>query len=134
MSDRWDVTALREGASVAVLLAVPPTLIARFLVDDQEQTSGWAPLLLFVAVTGFLLGGGVAAWRQQRGTPLSHGVAVAAGVFVVVQAVFLVIRASTGGDIQVGRMLVSFSFATVAGLVGGLLGSFLQRSGIQPRR
>lgn len=134
MSGRWDTEALRAGAGVAVLLSVPPTLVARFLVDDPDQGSGWAPLLLLVAVTGFLLGGGVAAWRQRAGTPLSHGVAVAAGVFVVVQAVFLVVRASTGGDIQLGRVLVSFSFATVAGLVGGLLGSFLQRSGVEPRR
>jgi hypothetical protein len=134
VSERWDLAAIKDGAGVCVMFAVPPTIIARLLVDDQDATSGWAPLLLVLSLGGFLVGGGVAAWRQRRGTPLSHGVLTAAAVFAVVQSVFVLIRVIIGGEIPIGRILVSFSLATAAGLAGGLLGSLLQQRGVTSQR
>lgn len=134
MTARWDRAALRDGALVCVVFAVPPSILARLLVDDSETVSGWAPLLLLVSLGAFVVGGGVAGWRQRCGTPLSHGIVTAAAVFAAVQAVFLVVRAATGNDIQMGRVLVSFSLACAAGLVGGLLGGFLQQQGISSSR
>lgn len=128
-----DREALRAGASVTLLFAVPPTLIARFVLDNNDDTSGWAPLLSLIAVMGFVLGSGVAAWRQQSQRPMMHAVIAGAGVFIAAQAAFLVLRIATGGDVRVMRILTSFSLALVASVIGGLLGNFLQKNGIRPR-
>lgn len=128
-----DREALRAGASVTLLLAVPPTLVARFVLDNNDDTSGWAPLLSLIAVLGFVLGSGVAAWRQQAQRPMAHAVLAGAGVFVAAQAVFLAVRIATSGDVRVMRILTSFSLALVASVIGGLLGNFLQKNGIRPR-
>ena len=130
---RWDGQAIREGASVAVLFAVPFTIIARLAFDDDDK-SGWASVLALASFLGFVLGAGVAAWRQRRGAPLSHGVVTAVGVFVVVQVLFAAIRVAGGNSLNVGKIIVSLSLAALAGLLGGLLGSFLQRQGMAPRR
>jgi hypothetical protein len=130
-SGRWDVVALREGASVAVTFAVPFTVIAR-LAFDEDETSGWASVLAMATFLGFVLGAGVAAWRQRRGAPLSHGVATAVGVFVVVQLLFVIVRIAGGNSVNLGKIAVSLT--ALAGLVGGFLGSFLQRQGTAPRR
>jgi hypothetical protein len=128
-----DREALRAGASVTLLFAVPPTLVARFVLDNNDDTSGWAPLLSLIAVLGFVLGSGVAAWRQQAQRPMAHAVLAGAGVFVAAQAVFLAVRIATSGDVRVMRILTSFSLALVASVIGGLLGNFLQKNGIRPR-
>lgn len=128
-----DREALRAGASVTLLFAVPPTLVARFVLDNKDDTSGWAPLLSLIAVLGFVLGSGVAAWRQQAQRPMAHAVLAGAGVFVAAQAVFLAVRIATSGDVRVMRILTSFSLALVASVIGGLLGNFLQKNGIRPR-
>lgn len=128
-----DRDALRAGASVTLLFAVPPTLVARFVLDNNEDASGWAPLLSLIAVLGFVLGSGVASWRQQSQRPMTHAVIAGAGVFVAAQAVFLILRTATGGDVRVMRILTSFSLALVASVIGGLLGNFLQKNGIRPR-
>lgn len=130
---RFDRQALREGASVTLLFAVPPTLVARFVLDNREDTSGWAPLLSLIAVCGFVLGSGVAAWRQRVRQPMTHAVVAGAGVFVAVQALFLLVRIATGGEVRPMRILTSFSLALVASVIGGLLGNFLQKNGIRPR-
>jgi hypothetical protein len=64
---------------------------------------------------------------------MTHAVAAGAGVFIVVQAVFLVLRIATGGEVRVMRILTSFSLALVASVIGGLLGNFLQKNGVRPR-
>jgi hypothetical protein len=132
-SGRWDLLALREGASVAVLCAVPFTVIARLAFDDDDK-SGWASVLALATFAGFVLGAGVAGWRQQRGTPLLHGVTTAVGVFVGVQIVFAALKLLRGDSVNAGRIAVSLSLAALAGLIGGMLGSFLQRQGMAPRR
>jgi NADH:ubiquinone oxidoreductase subunit 2 (subunit N) len=129
----FDREALRAGASVTLVFAVPPTLVARFVLDNNDDTSGWAPLLSLIAVLGFVLGSGVAAWRQQARRPMAHAVVAGAGVFVAAQAAFLVVRIATGGDVRVMRILTSVSLALVASVIGGLLGNFLQKNGVRPR-
>jgi len=132
-SSRWDAQALREGASVAVLCAVPFTVIARLAFDEGEK-SGWASVLALATFAGFVLGAGVAAWRQQRGTPLLHGVTTAVGVFVSVQVVFAALKLLRGESVNSGKIAVSLSLTALAGLIGGMLGSFLQRRGMAPRQ
>lgn len=129
----FDREALRAGAGVTLVFAVPPTLVARFALDNNDGASGWAPLLSLIAMLGFVLGSGVAAWRQQSRRPMAHAVVAGAGVFVAAQAAFLVVRIATGGDVRVMRILTSFSLALVASVIGGLLGNFLQKNGVRPR-
>ena len=133
LTDRLDVQALREGASVTLLFAVPPTLVARFVLDNGNDASGWAPLMSIIAVFGFVLGSGVAAWRQNARRPMTHATLAGAGVFIVAQSLFLLIRVATNGDVRVMRILTSFSLSLVASVIGGLLGNFLQKNGIRPR-
>ena len=129
----FDREALRAGAGVTLVFAVPPTLVARFVLDNNDGASGWAPLLSLIAMLGFVLGSGVAAWRQQGRRPMAHAVVAGAGVFVAGQAAFLFVRIATGGDVRVMRILTSFSLALVASVIGGLLGNFLQKNGVRPR-
>ncbi len=130
---RLDTQALRDGAVVTLMFALPPTLVARFILDNGSEPSGWAPLLSLIAVGGFVLGSGVAAWREQVRRPMTHAVLAGAGVFIVAQAVFLVVRVATNGEVRVMRILTSFSLSLVASVIGGLLGNFLQKNGPSPR-
>ena len=128
---RWDWRAIREGAWVAAVLAVPFTLVARFFFDSDAH-SGWAAILALGSFLGFVLGAGQAAWRQDRGTPLSHGLVTAVGTYVVVQAVFVVIRLIAGRDVNWFGVFFTLGLVLLAGVVGGLLGARLQASGFTP--
>ncbi len=133
LDEHWDLKALREGGSVAAMIAVPLTLIARFAFDADAE-SGWAGLLALGSFVGFVLGAGVAAWRQERRTPLSHGLVAALGVFVSVQILFILVRLAQGEDIRWGRIIVSLGLTLTAGLIGGFLGGFMRRRGVTPYR
>lgn len=132
-SERFDFRALLAGASVAALIALPVQIIARLAVDENER-SGWSVLLTLVILGALVLGAGVAAWHQQRGTPLSHGAVTAAGVFVALQCIFSVVKLVQGDSIAWGRIVVSLGLSLVAGICGGMLGSMLLRRGVEPRR
>ena len=130
---RFDRRALWNGATTAAMVAVPVQVIARLAVDENDR-SGWSVVLTLLILGGLVLGAGVAAWHQQRNTPLSHGVVTAGGVFIVVQAVFSVVKVIQGDSIAWGRIVVSLGLSLVAGVCGGMLGSLLIRRGVQPRR
>jgi hypothetical protein len=129
----FDTLALQQGASVTALFAVPPTLIARFVIDNSQHPSRWAPFLSLLAIFGFIIGSGVAAWHQQLGRPLMHGLVAGVGVFVVVQSFFLIIRIASGGEVRVSRIITAFALALFASIFGGVLGSLMQNSGVRPK-
>lgn len=131
--ERWDRQALREGAGVIATCAVPLAVIVRFAFDDDKR-SALASLLTLAMVAMFVIGSGVAAWRQERGTPLSHALVTAVGTFVVIQVVFSVIRLATGNPIGIGRIAATLALTTFAGILGGFLGSFLRSRGIHADR
>jgi hypothetical protein len=133
VSERWDVDALKAGVSVTVVVAGPFLVSARLLALSDEDSPFIVPLIL-VAVVGFVLGAGVAAWRQQRGTPLSHGIVTSAGTFVVVQAVFVVINLLRGADIHWFGIFFTLTVTVFAGALGGLLGISLHKRGLEPKR
>ncbi|MCU1392969.1 MAG: hypothetical protein JWM34_1397 [Ilumatobacteraceae bacterium] len=130
---KWDAEALKAGASVTVVFAAPFLVIARILADGDKH-SPWAVPLILIAVVGFILGGGVAAWRQRCRSPLSHGIVTSAGVFIVVQGVFIIVNLIRGADIHWFSIFFTLTVTIVAGLVGGLLGLRLQKSGFEPKR
>ena len=127
---RLDVAALRAGAGVCVLFAVPFQVGAQLV----GRSSGWSLPLRLASLLGFLLGAGVAAWVQGRGLPLAHGLVTAIAAFVVVQAGFLVGRAVVGHDLRISAALFNLAPVVGVGLIGGLAGQALQRQGIHPGR
>jgi hypothetical protein len=122
--DRLDPRALREGAVVAAVVAVPAGVVGRVLSDRPNQPD-WLWLLVVLVLAGLVAGAAVAASRQDRGFPLTHGVVTAVGVFVAVQAVGILIRLLRGDSISWSRVTSSLLLSFMAGLVGGLLGSVL---------
>ena len=128
-SGRWDVAAVRAGIGVCLILAIPLTLIAAFVDSDS---SGLNAFFFFGAMFGFVLGGGCAVWVQDRGTPLSHGVATTIVAYVGAKSVFVVIRLLRGGTVNWFGVFFTVSLVILAGIAGGILGSQLQARGFQP--
>ena len=126
---RWDATALRAGIGVCLVLAVPLTLVAAFVDSDDSSLNA---LFFFGAMFGFVLGSGCAAWIQQRGTPLSHGLVTAMLAYLGAQAVFVTIRLVGGDSVNWFGVFFTLSLVMLSGLVGGLLGSLLQARGVAP--
>ncbi len=126
---RWDVDALKAGASVALLFALPLTIIAAIVDSDDNGTNA---LFFFGAILGFVLGSGCAAWIQRTGTPLTHGIATASGTYLAAQAVFVVVRLAGGNTVNWFRVFFTLMIVVGAGLIGGMLGTRLQRRGIVP--
>jgi hypothetical protein len=126
---RWDVEAIRNGIGVCLILAVPLTLIAGFLDSDDSSLNA---VFFFGAMFGFVLGSGCAAWIQQRGTPLSHGILTAIIAYVGAQAVFITVRLLRGETVHWFGVFFTLSLVMLAGLFGGLLGSLLQSRGVVP--
>ena len=126
-----DRAALRQGASVALVFAVPFSIGAR-LVADNSSDNPWAVLLSLAALAGFTLGAGVAAWVQRNRLPLLHGMLCAGGTYLAAQAVFVAIKLFRGGDVNWLGVFFTFTAVLFAGLVGGMLGSVMRKRGLGP--
>lgn len=129
-STRWDTDALKAGASVSLVFAVPCSFGARWAADrDDSSLALWLSL---GAVVGFVIGAGCAAWVQRLDLPLTHALATAIGTYVAAQAVFIAIRLLRGDDVTWFAALFNLSIVAGAGLVGGALGSRLRAKGFRP--
>jgi uncharacterized membrane protein YfcA len=128
---RWDPPALKAGAGVALVFAVPFSIAARWAADSRDD-GALALVLSLGAVLGFVLGAGCAAWVQRLGLPLSHALVTAVATYVAAQAVFIVVRLLRGDDVNWFAAFFNLSVVTGAGLVGGLLGKRLRAKGFVP--
>jgi hypothetical protein len=129
LPQRWDVDALRAGASVCVTLAVPLRILAAVVGSDSGGLNA-VFFILFVAF--FVIGAGCAAWVQRVGTPLSHALVTAIGTYVLIEIAFTIVRFVRGTDTQWLQVFFTLSVISAAGLVGGFLGSRLQAKGFVP--
>jgi peptidoglycan/LPS O-acetylase OafA/YrhL len=127
-----DWRALRAGAGVCLVFAVPFSALASWLTRGQ-RTSNTATLLSLVALGGFFLGAGVAAWVQERRMPLQHGLTAAVGSFLLAQVVFIVVRLAASDEVRWFAAMFNLTLVVGVALVGGALGSTLRRRGIVPR-
>jgi hypothetical protein len=127
--NRLDAMALRQGGSVAALFALPFGIAAAFFRDDRQ---GLASVLTALVLLGLVLGAGVAAWKQRTGTPLTHGIVTAVGVFLVIQTLGIVRRALAGEALHWSRIISSLVLSAVAGVVGGLMGSWAIKPSARP--
>jgi uncharacterized membrane protein YfcA len=128
---RLDWGAVRSGAAVCLVFAIPLSLAARWAADSRDD-AGLAVLLTLGALVGFVIGSGVAAWVQQIGFPLVHGLVTASGTYLVAQALFIVIRLLTDREVRWYAALFNVAPVLFAGVLGGLLGQVLQRNGWTP--
>lgn len=130
-ADRWDLDALRAGAMVALVFAVPFSIGATWAAagDDNSSLALWLSL---GAVVGMVLGAGCAAWVQRRELPLSHGLATAIGTYAIAQSVFITLRLLRGSDVNWFAALFNLSVMAGAGLIGGYLGKRLRDRGFRP--
>lgn len=126
MNSNYDLLAIRSGAIICLVMAIPFTILGA-IVEGARVVS------FFAAVLGFVIGSGCAAWVQRAGTPLSHGIVTAIGTYVAAQFVFVMIRLVTGGEVNWFGVFFTLSLVSFAGLVGGFLGSRLQAKGVVPR-
>ena len=131
MSDRWDREALRAGASVALVFAVPFSIAARWAADSRDDSS-LAVWLSLGALAGFVLGAGCAAWVQRVNLPYQHALTTAVGAYVAAQTVFIIIRLLRGADVNWFAALFNLSAVLGAGLIGGLFGQRLRSKGFRP--
>lgn len=119
-----DPGAVRAGALTAAAVAVPAGVIAQVLDDGDD--AGWLVTVLgLIVLAGLVLGACIAARRQHEGTPLTHGIVTAVGVFVVVQAVGVLRRTLSGDDVTWSRLVSNLLLSLLAGVVGGMIGSRL---------
>ncbi len=116
-----DRQALLQGGLVSLFFAVPFSIAAQ-----------WITALVLLAMVGFVVGAGVAAWVQRTGYPLLHGIVCAGLTYAVTQAVFVTVKLARGGDVNWFGVIVNFSVTLLAGVIGGGLGNALQKRGITP--
>jgi len=128
----WDRDAIRAGALVALVFAIPFSLAGR-VIADRDGDSTLLVWLNLGAVLGFVLGAGCAAWVQRVDAPLSHGLVTAIGTYVAAQAVFVAVRLVIGAEVRWFSVLFNLTVTLGAGLIGGLLGGRLRSRGILPR-
>jgi hypothetical protein len=64
--------------------------------------------------------------------PLKHGIVCAVGAYAIAQAVFIAIRLIGGHQVRWLNDFFLLTAVAVAGLIGGGLGSTLQRQGFSP--
>lgn len=131
MSGTLDLSALKQGASVALVFALPFSIGAR-LMADHDPNSPWTSVLWLFALGGFTLGAGIAAWVQTKNLPLVHGMACAGGTYLAAQTLFVVVKLFRGGDVRWLGIFFTFTAVLFAGMVGGGLGSILRKRGLVP--
>lgn len=129
-----DFAALRQGGAIALVVGAPCAIGSSIVASGNDENSPLVALLWLGAVAGFLIGAGVAAWVQRRGTPLMHGLVCAGGTYLAVQLVFSVVRLSRGRDVSWLGLFFTFTVVLFAGVIGGGLGGMLQRRGFTSSR
>ena len=125
---RWDTEAIKSGATVALVFAVPFSITARIFSD-----SGIAVILSLCAAIGFLLGAAVAAWHQQRRTPLSHAIVTAALSYIIPQTIFVIVKLARGGEVRWLGVFFNLTVTLTVGVIGGFIGSAMQKTGAAPK-
>ena len=125
---RWDTEAIKSGATVALVFAVPFSITARVFSD-----SGIAVILSLCAAIGFLLGAAVAAWHQQRRTPLSHAIVTASLSYIIPQTIFVIVKLARGGEVRWLGVFFNLTVTLTVGVIGGFIGSAMQKTGAAPK-
>ncbi len=114
-----DTAAVGRGALVAIVICLPLALLGRQLVDPDDG-SVLTPLLFVAVLTGFAVGGFVAA-RRATGAPFTNGGVAALLAYVAIQGVGLVVRLVDGDPPSAATLVFNALLAFACGLAGGAL-------------
>jgi putative membrane protein (TIGR04086 family) len=121
--NRLDLVALRLGLTVALAAGLPLGLWLSGLESDSTLR---APLTIGILLA--LVGGAaVAAARQSRGLPSTHGLVTSLSAVAVVQLVSTIRRWIAADPVSAWKMLSNGLLALIAGVLGGLIGSRMSR-------
>lgn len=126
----WDLPAIRQGAAVCLVFAIPFSIAAQWA--DGNDDSGLAFLFSLCALGGFVLGSGVAAWAQQRSLPFAHALITASSTYLAAQVVFIAVKLLRGDEVNFFAALFNLMATLFAGVLGGVLGMVLLRNGVRP--
>ena len=122
---RIDWRAVADGAVVAVMVTLPPTIAVRLLKDgDLEGQESYLWVVPVVALLlGFALGGHRAA-RRRPDAPLLHAATAAAAAFGALAVVAVLRRVLSGDGLTVPLLVtllllmqITVSLAVVGGYV-----------------
>ena len=119
MSERVDADAVRSGATRAVAICLPVTVLANVVIDD-DATGGAAAVFYVAVLLGFALGGATAARRDDE-TPYSSGAVAALVAFVLIAVVSVVVNVVQGDTVNVVSLVFNGLLAYGAGLLGAAL-------------
>lgn len=116
------------GAAVALLIAVPPAVIAQVQSDrDALEGSNWVLVLFGVVLIAFMVGGNVAA-RRGGDTPLVNGAVAALVAYALVQGYGIVRRLADGDDIRWVGIVFAALLAASCGTVGAIVATMRERN------
>jgi putative membrane protein (TIGR04086 family) len=129
VGDSLDLDAVRKGATVAALIAVPVALLSIAVRSDDRpgQNRGAVGFFTLLVLAALVIGAAFAARRQRRGTPFLHGIVTSACVVVLLAVVRLVRRAIQGHGPGLSVMS-NLLLGIVCGIIGGLIGGRRGRS------
>lgn len=120
---RLDGRAVLLGAAVALVVAVPPAVIAQVRADrDTLEASSWVLVLFALILIAFVAGGWVAA-RQGPAQALANGAVAALVAFAVVQGYGVARRLADGDDVRWLAILFNALLTASCGTVGAVLAS-----------
>ena len=129
-SQRWDTAALRMGAMVSLIFAIPFSIGASWAASrDSTALAIW---LVLGAVGGFTLGAGCAAWVQRLDLPLSHGLVTAVGTYSAAQMIFIVSQLISSNSVNWFGAFFNLSVVGGVGRIGGWIGRRLRAKGFVP--
>ena len=94
----WDASAIRAGALLSLIVAVPLWVAASWA--QGAGRSGLTLILTLGALGGFTFGAAGAAWSQRKGLPLAHGLVTSVGTYLLVQLVVSIYRVANGESIN----------------------------------
>jgi putative membrane protein (TIGR04086 family) len=117
-----DRRAVGAGALVALVIAVPPTLVAQALnaLDVIDDGSAWLVLFLPIVLAGFFAGGYAAA-RRSTDTPFAHGALAALLAFVTVQVIGVVRQLVAGDSIAWAGIVFNALLSACVGTLGAMV-------------
>lgn len=130
MTPQFDRSAIAAGALLAIVLVVPPFVVSRVFLSENDRASTLVYVLLALILAGFTLGGMLAGWRAIE-APYSNGAVAALSAFVIVQGALLSARVVgiTDPDRSIRWAAVVFYalLASSCGAIGGLLADLWER-------
>jgi putative membrane protein (TIGR04086 family) len=111
--------AVLKGASLAIVVCLPLSLVADVVHDDHPD-SALLPLLFLATLLGFVAAGWVAA-RAAGISPYSNGAVAALAGYGVLAVISIVVRLVGDKDVHPARIVGTALLAYAAGLLGGSL-------------